>query len=219
MADSLRRVRVTRGTRISDLGSPLFQTSSPTNRGEQERLVRATKRVARAFEDRSPKVLKPEEAAALTDELLVCLGSDLQLCEWSEVFWGITVPDMELDLEQSPSEWHKEAAGLLVYRAWQLLTRTPSGRRTLVDSQASRPASELEDVDYDSYSLIHGVIARELHHGTITDFFRRCVRNLEASATGLSSELKPCITPTEQRSICSALDNRELDWVRVHSAM
>ena len=83
MQQSLERIRVTCGTRISDLHSPHFQSSSPTNKHEQAKLVQASKLAADAYGKR--KMLEPEEAAALTDELLVALGSDLQLSEQNEV--------------------------------------------------------------------------------------------------------------------------------------
>ena len=135
------------------------------------------------------------------------------------MFWGITVPDFEMQLDSGPAEWHTHASGLLVYRTWQLLTRTSTGRKALVDTylKTARMTENAPEVDYESYSLIHGILARALQAGKIVEFFTACVKALPTSNTGTDKAGRPCITLLEQSSVLNAVANCELDWVKVHA--
>lgn len=217
LAIQLKRVRVTAGARIDQVDNPDFSHHLPAAKGQQRKLVEAAAAAVAAAEQvstASELCLTEEQAGAVVDEALVALMNDLMLSESRESLFGVSVPDFEVATCQPDGDdegsWHDDAMGLLVYRAWQLLTRTPRGRMILVMADESVGAPQ---PDHDSYKAVHAAITKPLYTGCIVDFFERCVLALPVQSWGTGESYnQPQLTPKERGSLLAALRHGELDW-------
>lgn len=213
LEEQLRRVRVTNGTRITDIGSKLFENSGPAGANRQRELVAAA---AAAFEkfEAGDGALHLTGATAIVEEAIVALCNDLLLSENTETMFGVSMPDwdkVDTIYRSHNGEVHiwsdsilEEVVGLLVYRVWQLLVRTPAGRRTMYTVSGSEEA----EVDIDSFEAMTALLASKLSAGKMVDFFTECVDKLELPPGNDGQTL----TSLEKSVMKKALNNRMLDW-------
>ena len=70
------------------------------------------------------------------------------------------------------------------------ITRTSAGRKALVDTylKTARMTENTPEVDYESYSLIHGILAKALQAGKIVEFFTACVKRFRPQ---IRAQIKP----------------------------
>lgn len=128
LESQLARLKVTHGARIDDLDAHQFSFASDKARHTHRTLVAAAARAAREARGSGERPTR-QHCIAIADECLVALANDLMLSTSSTSFMGVDVPSQfTLDLDAPPESWHEHAFGLLMYRLWQLVVRTPAVR-------------------------------------------------------------------------------------------
>lgn len=218
LATQLKRVKVTAGARIDHIDNPEFSHELPSAKQQQQNLVGAAEAAVATAELASAPhrfYLTEEQAGAVVDEALVAMMNDLMLSGEREAFFGVSMPDFDIDM--TSNSWHEDAVGLLAYRAWQLLTRTPKGREILVKADA--PLVDGLVGQPDSYAAVHAAITKPLYTGCIVDFFERCVLALprQSRVTEEESYNQPCLTRKEGDTLLAAIRHGELNWRVVSS--
>jgi len=81
----------------------------------------------------------------------------------------VHIPAFVLDMNADARRWHEVAPGLVVYRFWQLLVRTPKGRALLLD-----------DVDTESFEAVKRAICVPMYEGRLRE---RCIELLRSMPT------------------------------------
>ena len=133
VASQLERVKVTCGTRISDLDSRHFQHDMSASAKTQHDLVGAAWAAVQRLDQGNNRLTLGDDVGAVVDETIVALMNDLMLSEYTESFFGVAAPESDLiDATLLQHSIPDCLAGLLCYRVWQLLTRTKVGRQTLI---------------------------------------------------------------------------------------
>jgi hypothetical protein len=178
LARQLQRVRVTRAERIDSFR--MFEAQGPASHERQKYI---TTQSAKAHENIDTQGhATAQDRDALVDELLISLNNDLMLSEPTESYFGIVVPNTTVKVDLSDTHISDELTGLLVYRTWQLLVRTPHGRRALINAVAQDNVLTTEisaDVtNVDSYSQIHSIIATALSDNRITQLLKAATLQL-----------------------------------------
>lgn len=216
LESQMQRLRVTSCTRISDLNSTHFEHHIKSAKKTQMQMVEAAAFAWSAYAQ-TGGMSTATEISSIVDESIVAFMNDLMLSESSERFFGVSVPDMELQL--CKDTFYDDAIGLLCYRAWQLLLRTKRGRRIVAFADDS--TEKLDDpnyvssVDCDSYKTIHTALAAPILGGRQIDFFERCILALPVTSTDASFHNSPSLTKTEKSKLLCAIRNSALDWAIV----
>lgn len=201
LESQLARVKVTHATRISDLNSSHFQNDMSAAAETQRTLVEAA---ATAAERLLAGSVDAADVGAVVDEALVALMNDLMMSEASEGFFGVSVPISDtVDLAEGIPD---DMLGLLSYRVWQLLTRTKTGRRTLLACGEQDP--EL----LDSYAAVHGVLVDAILRGEQIDFFLSCIGEMQVGNGRNTGHSAPVLSRYEKRHIEAAVRDGALDW-------
>jgi hypothetical protein len=211
LEEQMCRLEVTHGTRICDLNSTIFTSAGATSRQTQVSLVESATSAAASYTANGGK-LKNHEADALVDETLVALMNDLMMSHSCEDFFGVCIPAMvKLDLNEPPEEWHKRAPGLLMYRLWQLLIRTPHGRWVLLHDTPNK-ASRLS-----SFSAVRDYVSHCLQGNEIRQMLLRCAETMEVSDQ--ESKKHSRLTTKEKESILIALNSPSCNFKQVRVSM
>ena len=181
LEEQVCRVRVTRGTRIDELDSDQFVCTGERARETRRGLVEDARRAAKlhAHEGRLPR----EGWAALVDETIVALCNDLLPSKAAGDFFKVSVPDFVLDMNEPPEAWHRSAPGLVVYRFWQLLVRTPEGRATL-----------LPEGDTESYEAVQAALVDCVRDGRLGESALALVRRMPVGGPNR-------LTPLERQTL------------------
>ena len=167
LQEQVCRVQVTRGTAIDDLDSDHFKCI--TEEARQRRYVLVENARRGAYEYETTGVLSPETASSVVEETLVALCNDLLPSKASAPFFMVHIPAFVLDMNADARRWHEVAPGLVVYRFWQLLVRTPKGRALLLD-----------DVDTESFEAVKRAICVPMYEGRLRE---RCIELLRSMPT------------------------------------
>jgi hypothetical protein len=211
LEEQMCRLEVTHGTRICDLDSTIFTSAGPASRQTQVSLVESATSAAASYTANGGK-LSSNEADALVDETLVALMNDLMISRSCEHFFGVCVPAIvKLDLNESPEEWHQRAPGLLMYRLWQLLIRTPHGRWVLLHDTPNKASS------LSSFSAVRDYVSRCLQANEIRQMLQRCAETLEVSDEGSKKHSR--LTTKEKESILVALSSPSCKFQQVSVCM
>ena len=203
MDEQMERYRVTQGVRVDDVKSEHFRPSGPQARERQIELVVGAK-TARKYYDENNRTLTREHAEAIADECIVAIMCDLWLSEAAEGFLGVTPPDFSY-VPSDGVEWHSEAAGLLCYRAWQVLMKTRHGRETMLECRLACTRGDIPE-DSESYEAIRQAIVFPIMTGRMPEYLQAC---LEALPVG---EDPAHLSVMEKSSLLSALREKGLDW-------
>jgi hypothetical protein len=154
LEEQMRRVRVTNGARISDINSSQFTNVGPVAKMQQKTLVdNATAAMKRFYSSKQKLSLK--DAHHITEEFVVAICNDLMLNIETECLFGVSVPIWEnVDsaywgqqgrVTMYSKEILQETVGLLVYRCWQMMIRTPPGRKVLIDTAIEKEFYTMEE--------------------------------------------------------------------------
>jgi hypothetical protein len=207
LEEQMCRLEVTHGTRICDTASTMFTSAGPASRETHLNLVNAATSAALSYTSNECR-LTSEEADALVEETLVALMNDLMMSRSSEKFFGVDVPSVvKLDLNESPEQWHIQAPGLLLYRLWQLLVRTPHGRWVLLHDTPDKQSR------LSSFSTVRNYVSGCLQKNNVKEMLKRCVDTLETSDDVTKKHSR--LTSLEKQSIVLALDSNVLNFAKV----
>ena len=209
VASQLERVKVTCGTRISDLGSRHFQHDMSAAAKTQHNLVGAAWEAAQRLEQGKNRLTLQDDVGAVVDEMIVALMNDLMLSEYTESFFGVSVPEMDvIDVTLLQRGIPDCLSGLLCYRVWQLLTRTKVGRQTLITCSGGD-----EGTSPDSYHAVHTALSSALMAGSQIQLLERCVNKLPiGNGRVCTPHNAPMLSQHEKTTILKAIHEGSLDW-------
>ena len=248
MEEQMRRVRVTSNTRISDLNSSQFTSSGPKAKMQQIKLVEASVAAMKKF-NASGNLFSTSDAHAICEEFVVAIMNDLMLNSDTEGFFGVTIPDWdrvdavywsdEKNVNMFSTGIIQETIGLFVYRAWQLMLRTPKGRVVFVDTAVKQGFIRFQDTnpvpvaaastgetsidsqdntaeeklisDYHSFDIVVGVLAKCLKDRNLLELFQSVLHNMPVTSPGSPMETATLLD-IERSSIDSAINEKTLDW-------
>lgn len=199
----LERVKVTRAERIDSL--KLFTPQGEQSKSRQIYIIDASKKAHQHIETHGAADL--ESAEALVDELLICLNNDLMLSELSEEYFAITVPNYSIRINLNDIEISDELTGLLIYRTWQIIVRTPHGRSILLNSEFKVKPFKPEFTD--SYSAVHQVILQALKSNQILQLLKECI--LDLPYPGSNEQNLTTLTPLERSHLLQNINNMTVD--------
>jgi hypothetical protein len=215
----LTRYSISEGTRISDVESPHFAVSDRA-RSNQLRLVRRSREGCEWWHTHD-QMLDENSAMALTEEMIVACMNGLMLSESAAEFFGVQPPDgkTSIDHDAPYSTLLESNPGILCFQAWQLLLRTPYGRRTLLTTTTQVLSdSEIRDRVQlcDSFSAVAGVLGELLAQGTLRHFFKTCVSLLpvrEEIAPEKETDRRVCCFSSLEKSVLlKLLESSEITW-------
>jgi hypothetical protein len=199
LKEQMARVVVSHGTSIDNIDEEQFQLAGPKARQRAEELVSAARSAHEVYVRTG--VLGSPEALAIVEETVEALMNSLMLSAVGSGYFGVLIPPKILvDMNKEAADWHDQAIGLLVYRAWQLILRTPEGREIL--------AVVCDYAAPDSYGAICGALAGHLRRGTLPAMFARCVSDLPVSKH--STEKHARISADEKRNLLASVKNKSI---------
>ena len=97
--------------------------------------------------------------------------------------------------------------GLLVYRAWKILIRLPTGRAILLSDGEETVETIAPDRLY-SFSAVQATLATKIVDDTLCSSFLRWVRLLVPSKVAEHSAL----SPREKSLLIASVENGHVDW-------
>jgi len=202
-------VKVTCGTRISDLGSRHFQHDMSAAAKTQHDVVAAAWGAAQRLAHRGNGVTFEADVGAVVDETIIALMNDLMLSEYTESFFGVSVPESDsIDATLFKRGIPDCLAGLLCYRVWQLLTRTKLGRQVLIKCSGGD-----EDTPPDSYNAVHTALSSALMAGSQIQLLESCVNELPiGNGRVCTPHNAPMLSQHEKTTILKAIHEGCLDW-------
>ena len=205
----LERVKVTCGTRISDLGSRHFQHDMSAAEKTQHDLVGAAWKAVQRLDQGTNRLTLEDDVGAVVDETIVALMNDLMLSEYTESFFGVAAPESDsIDATLLQAGIPDCLAGLLCYRVWQLLTRTKLGRKTLIKCSGAA-----EDTSPDSYHAVHTALSSALMTGSQIQLLESCVNKLPiGNGRVCTPHNAPMLSQYEKTTILKAIHEGSLDW-------
>ena len=208
------------GCRIDDFNSSTFKSAGP--KADRQRRILVEEALEAIKEANKSGSYTHEQADAVVANFMVSASNDLFPCEAIDPLFGISEPEWEeiaglfnkLSI-QGNGEANSEAdnlfdqacVGLLVYRTWKILIRTPVGRCVLL----AHDAKEIDSIDPDilhSFEAIQHVLAGALVRDELCTRFKEWIGLLPTSKIAENTTL----SPKEQKFLISAIDNGYVDW-------
>ena len=142
LEEQLERVRVTYSMRITDLGSEQFTVAGPKAERQWRCVVEESAEAVKQFAANGNR-FSAAEAKAVVVEFVMAINNNLLPNIDTECLFGVAVPNMEVvdaichrnngKGSMFSGDVLQETLGLIVYRAWQVMLRTPRGRATLME--------------------------------------------------------------------------------------
>ena len=216
--------KVTDFCRLSDLHNPRFKAQSPSHQAQQEKLVQFCEAACQAYHANG--LFDKEQAEAVVYAFITAANNNLYPTEESEAFFGIELPTLEsllkgcsltddtktqqLDRDERV-QFEESTFGLLVWRTWKILIRTPEGRSILLAELLAQCDSEEErECMLNSYSAVEAVLVECLITDTVRAKFIQCVQNLPVSHV----MQKKCLMPRERKFLLDSFQQGEpVEWL------
>ena len=227
--------KVTDFCRISDLESKQFRAAGERERLQQKQLVDFCSAAVSDFlhgqRDQSATfhTFTVDGAKAVVYAFITAANNNLYPTEDSEAFFGVEVPDIESLLkgcslmdENRPShldteerrQFEESTFGLLVWRTWKILIRTPEGRKVMLAELLKQCENEDEEKTMlNSYSAVEAVLVECLLTNTVRAKFMEWTQALPVS----NIMQHRCLMPREQKFLVQSLHNGEpVEWLHSH---
>lgn len=216
--------KVTDFCRLSDLHNPQFKAQSPSHQAQQEQLVRYCAAACKAFDANG--IFNKEQAQAVIYAFITAANNNLYPTPESEAFFGVELPTLESllkgcsliddtktqQLDRDERVQFEEATfGLLVWRTWKILIRTPEGRAILLAELMNQTDDEAEKAHLlNSYSAVEAVLVECLITDTVRSKFIQCVQNLPVSKIMQHK----CLMPAERKFLLDSFKAGEpVEWL------
>lgn len=227
--------KVTDFCRISDPESKQFRAAGERERLQQKQLVDFCSAAVRDFlhgqrdESATFHTFTVDGAKAVVYAFITAANNNLYPTEDSEAFFGVEVPDIESLLkgcslmdENRPShldteerkQFEESTFGLLVWRTWKIMIRTPEGRKVMLAELLKQCDNEDEEKTMlNSYSAVEAVLVECLLTNTVRAKFIEWTQALPVS----NIMQNRCLMPREQKFLVQSLHNGEpVEWLHSH---
>lgn len=191
--------------RISDFHNSKFQAAGERERLQQHQLVQFAAAAVDSFYLKGQ--MDHDGAQAMVYSFITSVNNNLYPTEETQGFFGVDVPCLEslvkacslldenkpasLDIEERRN-FEEDTFGLLVYRTWKILIRTPDGRKVLLGEVLSQCEDEKEQAEMlNSYSAVEAVLVEALLSNTMRTKFIKWVGDMQVSNAMVNNYLMP----------------------------
>lgn len=211
--------------RISDLHNPKFKAAGERERLQQQQLVQFAAEAIDNFYDNGR--FDMDGAKAIVYAFITAANNNLYPTHETEAFFGVEIPTLEsllqgcslvdenkpasLDIDER-KQFEESTFGLLIWRTWKILIRTPEGREVLLAELLAQCEEEAERLNMlHSYSAVEAVIVEGLMQNTLRDKFIEWTKNLPVSHVMQNR----CLMPREKKFILDSLRSGEpVEWLK-----
>jgi len=209
------------GCRIDDFNSAAFKVAGPAAALQRRKLVDDAAGAIRQAKERG--YFEATEADAVVDQFIVAACNELYPSEDVEVLFGLSEPaweevanlfgrmtatgQMSEAVDEASVQFDEATVGLLVFRTWKVLLRTPIGRAVLLAGDASK-VDTIEPEVLNSFSAVKQVLSQLLVEDQLCTQFKCWVASLPVSKVAENTTL----SPKEQSYLHSAIANGHVDW-------